>query len=52
MSDDQWAALEPLLLAAAATGRPSRSKRMLIDGIRWRVRTGAPWWDLPPCYGP
>ncbi|MFF4734230.1 transposase [Streptomyces mirabilis] len=52
MSDDQWAALEPLLLAAATTGRASRSKRMLIDGIRWRVRTGAPRWDLPPCYGP
>ncbi|MFD9222890.1 IS5 family transposase [Streptomyces sp. NPDC060064] len=52
LSDDQWAVPEPLLPAAATTGRPSRSKRMLIDGIRWRVRTGAPWRDLPPCYGP
>jgi transposase len=25
---------------------------MLIDGIRWRAQTGAPWRDLPPCYGP
>lgn len=25
---------------------------MLIDGIRWRVRTEAPWRDLPPCYAP
>ena len=44
--------LEPLLPAAATTGRPSKSKRMLIDGIRWRAQTGAPWRDLPPCYGP
>lgn len=33
-------------------GRPSVSRRRLIDGIRWRVRTGAPWRDLPPEYGP
>ena len=25
---------------------------MLINGIRWRVRTGAPWRDVPSCYGP
>jgi hypothetical protein len=24
----------------------------LIDGVRWRVRAGAPWRDLPPEYGP
>ncbi|MER6138288.1 IS5 family transposase [Streptomyces sp. NPDC001815] len=24
----------------------------MIDGIRWRVRTGAPWRDLPGQYGP
>lgn len=33
-------------------GRPSLSRRRLIDGIRWRVRTGAPWRDLPAEYGP
>ncbi|MGR6924404.1 IS5 family transposase [[Actinomadura] parvosata] len=32
--------------------RPSQwSKRQLIDGIRWRVRVGAPWRDVPECYG-
>jgi transposase len=24
----------------------------LIDGIRWRVRTGVPWRDIPVRYGP
>ncbi|MEU4805733.1 transposase [Actinosynnema sp. NPDC023587] len=28
------------------------SRRQLIDGVRWRVRVGAPWRDLPPEYGP
>jgi transposase len=29
-----------------------RTKRQFIDGIRWRTRTGAPWRDVPPAYGP
>ncbi|WP_433440131.1 transposase [Nonomuraea sp. CA-141351] len=24
----------------------------LIDGIRWRTRTGTPWRDVPERYGP
>lgn len=52
LTDAQWALLEPLL-PTSATGRPpSRSKRTLIDGIRWRVRVGAPWRDVPERYGP
>jgi transposase len=52
LTDEQWAALEPLLPAPSRPGRPSLwSKRQLIDGIRWRVRTGAPWRDMPPGYG-
>ncbi|MGW4412429.1 transposase [Nonomuraea sp. NPDC004702] len=23
----------------------------MIDGIRWRVRVGAPWRDVPDCCG-
>ncbi|GGS83854.1 hypothetical protein GCM10010176_029340 [Nonomuraea spiralis] len=53
LTDAQWAMLEPLLPGAAGRGRPAIwSKRRLIDGIRWRVRTGAPWRDVPACYGP
>jgi len=53
LTDEQWAALEPLLPAAAGRGRPVVwSRRLLIDGVRWRVRTGSPWRDLPVEYGP
>jgi transposase len=52
LTDAQWAALEPLLPAPKRSGRPSLfSKRQLINGIRWRVRVGAPWRDVPACYG-
>lgn len=43
--------MEPLL-PVAGVGRPAVSRRRLIDGIRWRVRTGSPWRDLPAEYGP
>ncbi|MFD5584177.1 IS5 family transposase [Streptomyces sp. NPDC127063] len=50
-SDEQWSVLESLLPAAGVSRRwPGR--RRLVDGVRWRVRTGVPWRDLPPEYGP
>jgi transposase len=53
LSDAQWAVLEPLLPKGKKPGRPPKwSKRRLIDGIRWRVRAGCVWRDVPACYGP
>ncbi|WP_438819689.1 IS5 family transposase [Micromonospora globispora] len=52
LTDAQWAALEPLLPVGRRPGRPPTwTKRQLIDGIRWRTRVGAPWRDVPECYG-
>ena len=52
LTDEQWAVLEPLLPAPKRSGRPSKwTKRQLIDGIRWRVRAGTPWRDVPARYG-
>ncbi|TDE17822.1 IS5 family transposase [Actinomadura sp. 6K520] len=52
LTDAQWAVLEPLLPVPKKSGQPSKwTKRQLIDGIRWRVRAGAPWRDVPECYG-
>lgn len=52
LTDAQWAVLEPLLPKPGKRGRPPKwTKRQLIDGIRWRVRTGTPWRDVPDCYG-
>jgi transposase len=53
LGDDEWSVLEPLLPAGRKAGRPPKwARRQLIDGIRWRIRAGAPWRDVPPCYGP
>ncbi|MFI7576177.1 IS5 family transposase [Micromonospora sp. NPDC049497] len=52
LTDAEWVALEPLLPAGRRPGRPPTwTKRQLIDGIRWRTRVGAPWRDVPECYG-
>lgn len=45
--------LEPLLPKGKKPGRPPTwAGRQLADGIRFRVRTGIPWRDLPAEYGP
>ncbi|WP_435880673.1 IS5 family transposase [Streptomyces zaomyceticus] len=51
LSDEQWSVLESLL-PAAGVGRRWSGRRRLVDGVRWRVRTGVPWRDLPSEYGP
>ncbi|WP_376741231.1 transposase [Streptomyces galbus] len=51
LSDEQGAVLEPMW-PVAMRGRTAVGRRKLIDGIRWRVRTGAPWRDSPSEYGP
>jgi len=53
LTDAQWARLAPLLPPVSKIGRPPKwPKRQLIDGIRWRIRVGAPWRDVPDRYGP
>jgi transposase len=52
LTNAQWAVLEPLLPKPKRSGRPSSwSRRQLIDGMRWRVRAGTPWRDVPAWYG-
>ncbi|MGW3608017.1 IS5 family transposase [Micromonospora sp. NPDC005161] len=51
LTDAQWQRLAPLLPAVSGNGRPPKwEKRQLIDGIRWRIRIGAPWRDVPAEY--
>jgi transposase len=53
LSDAQWARLAPLLPPEQPpTGKPNKPHRTLLNGILWKLRTGAPWRDLPDRYGP
>lgn len=45
--------LEPHLPGGRrARGGQWADHRMVINGVLWRIRTGAPWRDLPGPYGP
>ena len=53
LNDAQWARLRPLLPPQRPeTGRPAKDHRTVVNAILWRLRTGAPWRDLPERYGP
>ena len=53
ITDEMWTWIEPLLPSSAGRrGRPFRDYRVVLEGICWRLRTGAPWRDLPDRFGP
>src|SRR5687768_6809587 len=47
----EWARLGPLL-PPRKPGRPRKDDRPVVNGILWKLATGAPWRDLPERYGP
>ncbi len=53
LKDHQWKRLQPLLPPQKPDiGRPYTDHRLVINGILWILRTGAPWRELPEHYGP
>jgi len=53
VTDDQWELIHPILpQRTARTGRPPSDPRVMLNGILWVLRTGAPWRDLPERFGP
>jgi transposase len=53
LTDQHWQRLAPLLPPEKGhRGHPYKDHRQVINGIRWRQRTGAPWRDIPARYGP
>jgi transposase len=53
LSDAPWARLQPLLPPQTPKrGKPAHDHRRIVSGILWKLRTGAPWRDLPERYGP
>jgi transposase len=52
LSEAEWQLLKGLLPAERGRkSRPSGDNRPIVNGILWRIRTGAPWRDLPEKYG-
>jgi len=56
LTEVEWRILRVLLPVERARGqrgrgRPPQDNRNIINGILWRLRTGAPWRDVPEKYG-
>lgn len=56
ITDEQWKVVEAILpvdrVRPDRRGRPWSDRRTVLNGVLWILRTGAPWQDLPPRYGP
>jgi transposase len=51
-TDEAWARIVPLLPEYGRRGGRWREHCTVVNGILWKLRTGAPWRDLPERYGP
>jgi transposase len=52
LTDGQFARVECLLPANGRRGGQWKDHRPVVNGMVWRLKTGAPWRDVPPEYGP
>jgi putative transposase len=52
-SDELWSVIEPVLPSdRGRRGKRWSDHRMVLEGIAWRYRVGAPWRDVPAVFGP
>jgi putative transposase len=51
LTDFEWSVMAPLL-PNKVRGVARVDDRRVLNGIFWRLRTGAPWADIPDRYGP
>ena len=52
ITDKTWEQIAPLLPENGQRGGQWQDHRKVVNGILWKLRTGAPWRDLPERYGP
>lgn len=52
INDQDWDRIKDKLpLENTGEGRPSKPNRIMLNGMLWKVKTGAPWRDLPEWFG-
>jgi transposase len=53
LSDDQYERIGPLQPGKSTDpGRTAADNRLFVEAVLWIARTGSPWRDLPPDFGP
>ena len=50
LTDAQREISEPVILKAVSTwdGGNAGDNRIFVNGSFWILRTGTPWWEMPP----
>jgi transposase len=51
LNDRQWQRICPMIPKGKPGGRPPLDRRIILNGILWILRTGAPWRDLSEEFG-
>ncbi len=51
LTDGAWERIAPHLPSNGRRGKQWKDHRTVVNGILWKLRTGAPWRDLPERYG-
>ncbi|EJL51192.1 hypothetical protein PMI09_04614 [Rhizobium sp. CF122] len=52
LGDEQWERISAHIIGDERTRASSgRDNRMFVETVRWIVRTGSPWRDLPEVFG-
>ncbi len=52
LTDKMQQRIEPLFPGKATDpGVTAADNRLFVEAVLWRIRTGAPWRDLPPRFG-
>src|SRR3712207_8095082 len=52
ITEKAWEQIAPLLPENSQRGRQWQDHRKVVNGVLWKLRSGAPWRDLPERYGP
>jgi transposase len=52
LSDEQWSLVAPLLPEQKGRGQRFRDHRTVLNGMFWKLCSGAAWRDLPERHGP
>lgn len=52
LTDDMWAAAEPVVKAWEPSNHKLRPGRLMLDAMFYKARTGCRWDDLPERFGP
>jgi transposase len=51
LTDEAWEKIKPLLPPPGRRNGRWRDHRQVLNGICWKLATGAPWRDVPERYG-